>query len=67
MDKHMRDNMQLEVLRDITDDVVEADFVPYSCLFDPNTILTKNGELMQIIKITGFTYEVITNEEADLR
>lgn len=67
MDKHMRDNMQLEVLRDITDDVIESDFVPYSCLFDPNTILTKNGELIQIVKITGFTYEVITNEEADLR
>jgi len=67
MTKHMRDNVQLEVLRDITDDVIESDFVPYSCLFDPNTLLTKNGELMQIIKITGFTYEVITNEEADLR
>lgn len=67
MSNHMRDNLQLEVFRDIKDDVKESDFVPYACLFNPHTILSKNGELMQIIKITGFTYEVIQNEDADLR
>ncbi|MCI5050593.1 MAG: ATP-binding protein, partial [Rickettsiales bacterium] len=67
MSIHMRDNLQLEAYRDIKDDVVESDFVPYACLVDPNTILTKNGEVMQIIKITGFTYELLCQDDADLR
>jgi len=29
------------------------EFLPYYCHFDPHTLLTKNGELLQIIKITG--------------
>ncbi len=66
-ERNRLDNKQLEVYRDITDDVIESDFVPYACLFDPDTILTKDGELLQIIKITGFTYEAINQEDADLR
>jgi type IV secretion system protein VirB4 len=59
----------LEALRDITDDVIEGDFVPYACHWDPYTIVTKNGEVLQSIKITGFTHEHLTQEEeeADLR
>jgi len=41
----------LQTLRDITDDVLEDEFVPYACLFNENTILTKNGELLQTIVI----------------
>lgn len=29
------------------------DFLPYYCHYDPHTLLTKNGELMQTIRITG--------------
>ncbi len=65
--RNQLDNTQLEVMRDIADDVIESDFVPYACLFDPDTILAKNGELMQVIKITGFTYEALSHEDADLR
>lgn len=46
-----RDVEDLEELRDITDDVIEADFVPYACLVDPLTLLTKNGEVLQIMRI----------------
>lgn len=46
-----RDVEDLEELRDITDDVIEADFVPYACLVDPLTLLTKNGEVLQILRI----------------
>ena len=45
--------IDLEEFRDITDDVEESEFVPYSCLYDPRTIITKNGELMQTIRISG--------------
>lgn len=35
------------------------EYLPYACHFDEETILTKNGELMQVIKITGFNFETI--------
>ncbi len=55
----------LEELRDITDDVIEGDFVPYACHWDPHTIVTKNGEVLQTIKITGFTHEEVGHDEQD--
>lgn len=67
MTRFQHDNAKLEVFRDITDDVEESDFVPYACLIDPNTILTKNGEVLQILKVTGFTYEALQHADADLR
>ncbi len=61
-----RDNTRdLEAMRDIADDVIESDFVPFACLYDPSTIATKNGELLQTIKITGLGFE--TSQQADLR
>ncbi|NDF11568.1 MAG: hypothetical protein EB060_01965 [Proteobacteria bacterium] len=43
--------------------VSESEFIPLACHFDPNTLLTKNGELLQTIKITGFTYESVFNND----
>lgn len=62
-------NQQLELLRDIAGDVEEQDFVPYACFYDPHTIITKNGELCQTIKITGINRDNINDEtdEKDLR
>lgn len=45
----------------------DEDFIPYSCHYDPNTILTKNGELLQIIRVTGFNNNSITSELTSLR
>ncbi len=56
----------LESFRDISDDVIESDFVPYACLYDRDTIATKNGELLQIIKITGLGFEA-GQHSGDLR
>ena len=42
-------------------------FIPFVCHFDPNTILTKNGELLQVIRITGFNHESIASELVNLR
>ncbi len=55
----------LESFRDISEDVIESDFVPYACLFDRDTIATKDGELLQIIKITGLGLE--NQSDATLR
>ena len=42
------------------------EFIPYACHFNPHTILTKNGELMQVIKITGFNFETVENAEHEV-
>ncbi|MCD6035825.1 MAG: VirB4 family type secretion/conjugal transfer ATPase [Rickettsiales bacterium] len=44
-----------------------ADFIPYACHYDPHTLLTKNGELVQVIKITGFSYETVGRVKVALR
>jgi len=38
------------------------EFIPYACHINDHTILTKNGELMQVIKITGFAFESVHDE-----
>ncbi|MBP7710309.1 MAG: hypothetical protein KA100_04485 [Rickettsiales bacterium] len=45
----------------------DEDFIPYVCHFDPNTIITKNGELLQIIRITGFSNTTAVSELVALR
>jgi type IV secretion system protein VirB4 len=42
-------------------------FIPYACHYDKKTILTKNGELLQTIKIVGFTFETLGGENISLR
>ena len=60
-----KQEQDLQALRDIADDVIESDFVPYACLYDRNTIATKDGELLQTINITGTGYEAA--QASDLR
>lgn len=43
------------------------DFIPYACHYSPDTLLTKNGELLQIVKITGFVSEEVGQKHQDLR
>lgn len=45
----------------------DPDFIPYVCHYDPNTILTKNGELLQVIRIEGFSDKAAVLEMALLR
>lgn len=44
-----------------------SEFIPAACMWDKNTVLTKNGELLQTIKIVGFTHESVGSENVDLR
>ncbi len=41
------------------------ELIPYACHFNKSTLLTKNGELLQIIKLTGFTFESVKNEDTE--
>ena len=63
--KQDKSSKELEAFKDIADDVIESDFVPYACLFDPSTIATKDAELLQTIKITGLGYD--GQSQGDLR
>ncbi|MBA4274542.1 MAG: hypothetical protein C0436_02690, partial [Alphaproteobacteria bacterium] len=59
--------IDLETFRDIKDDVIESEFVPYACLYDKETILTKNGQLIQTIKVSGLNYDTATEDPTPLR
>ena len=45
----------------------DEDFIPYAIHYDKNTILTKNGELMQIIRVSGFSNTSVYAELIPLR
>ncbi len=45
----------------------DQDFIPYVCHYDKNTILTKNGELLKVIRITGFSDDSMMSELSSLR
>ena len=47
--------------------VPDEDFLPYVCHYDESTILTKNGELLQTIRITGFSSTSVVSEIVSLR
>lgn len=47
--------------------IPDEDFIPYVCHYDKNTILTKNGELLQIVRITGFSNTSVVSELVSLR
>lgn len=44
----------------------EAEFIPYYCHWNSNTILTKNDELIQVIKLDGFSFETADDEDVDM-
>jgi len=39
-----------------------SEFIPYACHYDPNTILTKSGCLLQVIKIEGLAFETADDD-----
>ena len=44
-----------------------SEFIPVVCYYDSNTLLTKNGNLVQTIEITGIDSEVISDKLGSLR
>ncbi len=45
----------------------DEDFIPYVCHYDKETILTKNGELLQTIRITGLSDNTVASDLISLR
>lgn len=48
-------------------EVSSSQFIPYWCHFNSSTILTKNKDLVIIIKVTGFSFETADDEDIESR
>ena len=48
-------------------EVSAANFVPYHHHYDERTIITKKKELLQVIKLEGFSFETADDEEIDMK
>ena len=46
------------------EDSVVHNFIPYACYYDKNTILTKNGELLQSIRVKGLSYDTSGGDDS---
>ncbi len=46
---------------------VEPDFIPYAAHFTEDSLITKSGNLIQVIKITGFAFEIFDKKHASIR
>ena len=44
-----------------------ANFIPYLHHYDNETIITKNGELIQFLKVDGFSFETADDEDVDMK
>jgi type IV secretion system protein VirB4 len=48
-------------------EISAAEFLPYSHQMDRETICTKSGDMLQIIKVNGFSFETADDEDIDMR
>ncbi len=44
-----------------------SNFIPYACFYDSNTVLTKNGELLQTIRYSPFSADQNNSVNFDIR
>ena len=44
-----------------------SDFIPYKCHWNNNTIITKQNELLKVIKVDGFSFETADDQDLDIR
>jgi type IV secretion system protein VirB4 len=48
-------------------EVSTANFIPYQCHWNHNTILTKKQELVRVIRIKGLPFETLDSEDLDFK
>jgi len=48
-------------------EVSESAMIPYQYHWDKETLITKHGEFLQIVKVDGFSFETADDEDVDMR
>lgn len=48
-------------------EISSAEFIPYQYHWDKETIFTKSGEMLQVVKVDGFAFETADDEDVDVR
>lgn len=48
-------------------EVGTSNFIPYLCHYNSKCILTKRKELMQVIRVSGFSFETADDEDVDIK
>lgn len=48
-------------------EVSMAAFIPYYCHWDSETIMTKKKEILQVVKVEGFSFETADDEDVDMK
>lgn len=48
-------------------EVFESTFIPYLFHWDSETIVTKNHEFLQVIKLEGFSFETADDDDVDMK
>lgn len=49
------------------DEYSASNFIPYLCHWNKRTIITKNEELLQVIKVGGFSFETADDDDLDIK
>lgn len=45
----------------------ESEFIPYQCHYNSNCIFTKKKELMQVIRVGGYSFETADDDDVDIK
>ncbi|MEQ9115844.1 MAG: VirB4 family type IV secretion/conjugal transfer ATPase [Rickettsiales bacterium] len=45
----------------------EGNFIPFKCHWDKNTIMTHKDELVQVIKVSGYSFQTADDEDLDIK
>lgn len=48
-------------------EVSASEFIPYFYHYDKETLYTKRGEMLQIVKVDGFSFETADDEDIDMK
>ncbi|MBN8531875.1 MAG: VirB4 family type IV secretion/conjugal transfer ATPase [Alphaproteobacteria bacterium] len=44
-----------------------GEYIPYKCHWDLSTVITKDEQLLQVIKVQGFAFETADDEDVDMK
>lgn len=44
-----------------------SNFIPYLSHYRPDTLITKDGQMIKIIKVEGFSFETVDDEDVDIK